>query len=544
MDPSSRRQFLAALTAGTGAAALSACTGDDAATGTGDGKPAGASTTTTTAEVPPDPGLGSDPFTLGIASGDPLPEAVVLWTRLAPDPTAEGGGMSGGELAGDIELLWEVAADESFDDVVHSGLTTAAADAAHTVHVDVEGLEPDTWYVYRFRVGDWTSPVGRTRTAPPPDSDPTDLTFGFASCQSYQNGWYNAWRDAAQQDLDLIVFLGDYIYENAGQPVDPAASVVRPLDDDTEATTLEGYRRRYALYRSGDEHLRAAHTTAPWLVVWDDHEVDNNYAGDVSGKEGVTSEDFLGRRAAAYRAWWEHMPVRLPPPDGPELRIDRRFDWGTLTSFFLVDTRQFRADQACGDVTFSLDPACAEVDEPDRQFLGAAQEAELIDGLTSSTATWNVLGNQTVMSPLVVGEAVLNFDQWDGYPVARERLLTAVDDAGLTNTVVITGDIHVAGVGDVQLGEGEAARAVATELVGTSISSLAPIPDGTAELVTELLPWIRYFDDRRGWTRCTVRPEEWIAEYRVVQDNLVQDSPVSTDATFRITPDTPGAVRV
>ncbi|MGI9578453.1 MAG: alkaline phosphatase D family protein, partial [Microthrixaceae bacterium] len=313
-------------------------------------------------------------------------------------------------------------------------------------------------------------------------------------------------------------------------------------NDLPECTTLAEYRRRYAVYR-GDGNLRAAHAAAPWLVVWDDHEVDNNYAGLTSEKDGVAPEEFTQRRTAAYRAWWENMPVRLPAPEGPDLEIDRQIEWGSLASFFLIDTRQFRADQACGDATLDLGPACDEVNGPDRQFLGAAQEARLIEGLTTSESTWNVIGNQTVMSPLVVGDAILNYDQWDGYPEARERLLSTIEGAGLTNTVVITGDIHVAGVGDVQLGEGDDARTVATELVGTSISSGAPIPEDLSDLVSTLLPWIQYFDARRGWTRCSVSSEEWAAEYRVVNDNLAQDQPVEVDATFTIKPDSPGAMR-
>ncbi len=547
MDATSRRRFLSALGLGTGATAIAACSGDDPPGATSaDDSLSTNSDTVTTPEIPPDPGLGSDPFTLGVASGDPLPAAVMLWTRLAPEPEADDGGIA--DAADDIAVAWEMSTDAEFTSLAAAGIASADSDAAHTVRVDAEGLDPATWYHYRFRVGDWISPAARTRTAPGPgDGDP--LEFGFASCQSFQDGWYNAWRDIAESELDLVVFLGDYIYENGAKAVDPADEVVRHLGsdpDEPECTNLADYRRRYAIYR-GDEHLRSAHAAAPWLVVWDDHEVDNNYAGLVGEKQDSAADpesyraEFQERRTAAYRAWWENMPVRLPAPEGTELRIDRRIDWGSLASFFLIDSRQYRDDQACGDATFDLSAACDEVADPDRSFLGAEQEARLIEGITTSSATWNVIGNQTVMSPLVVGDAVLNYDQWDGYPAARDRLLGAIETAGLTNTVVITGDIHVAGVGDVQLGEGEDARTVATELVGTSISSDAPIPEDLTDLVSDLLPWIQYFDARRGWTRCSVRPDTWDAEYRVIDDNLVQGAPVLADATFRITPDRPGA---
>ncbi len=490
--------------------------------------------------MPPDPGLGGDPFTLGVASGDPLPGAVMLWTRLAPRPEAGDGGVP----AVDAEVSWEVATDDSFSELAAAGIAAAPVDSAHAVRVDAEGLEPATWYHYRFRIGDWASPVGRTRTAPAPGTGGA-VEFGFASCQSFQSGYYNAWRDVAETDLDLVVFLGDYIYENGSQAVDPSDGVVRPLgagNDQPECTTLADYRRRYAIYR-GDEHLRTAHAACPWLVVWDDHEVDNNYAGLNSEKEGVGSDEFTERRTAAYRAWWESMPVRLPPPVGPDLPIERRIDWGSLASFFLIDSRQFRDDQVCGDATLDLSPACDELQNPDRTFLGAEQQARLESGLAGSTATWNVIGNQTVMAPLVVGDAVLNYDQWDGYPASRESLLNAIDAAGLTNTVVITGDIHVAGVGDLQVESDAGTRTVATELVGTSISSLAPIPEDVSGLVTGLLPWIKYFDARRGWTRCSVNDSEWLAEFRAIDDNLVEGAPVTTGATFRLTPDQPGAVQ-
>ena len=544
MDRTSRRRFLGALGVTGGAAAVTACTGDsgdaDDTAGGGDH----ATPTTPPADrrppppVPADPGIPGDPFTLGVASGDPLPDAVVLWARLAPDPGADDGGMP----EGDHDVLWEVAEDDAFAAPAATGIARADQAAAHTVHVDASGLEPGSWYHYRFRIGRWTSPVGRTRTAPAPgDDDP--LAIGVASCQRFQDGWYNAWADVSRSGLDLVVFLGDYIYEYPAEPVDPAGGVVRPLGPDPgepECTSLADYRRRYAIHRS-DEHLRAAHAAAPWVAVWDDHEVDDNYAGLVPAQG---AEGFTGRRAAAYRAWWEHMPVRLPPPDGPDLTMHRRVDWGTVASIFLLDGRQHRDDQACGDATLDLSPACEQAGDPERSMLGADQEEWLSQGLATSRAAWNLLANQTVMAPVVVGDAVLNYDQWDGYPAARERLLSAVDEAGLTNTVVLSGDLHLAGVAELRLGDGPEAPAVATELVATSISSEPAVPADLAEAVPGLLGWVRYLDTRRGWTRCSLDRSELVAEYRVVEDNTVRGAPLRTDATFRITPDRPGATAV
>ena len=291
-----------------------------------------------------DPVLPGPPFTLGVASGDPTPTAVILWTRLAPDPL-NGGGMP----AVDVPVGWEVATDDAFTQVVASGTTIATPAHGHTVHVDATGLAPDTWFHYRFTASGFTSPVGRTRTAPAAGSSPASMRFAFASCQNWPAGYYTAHRALAAEDVDVVHFLGDYIYENGSQ------GPVRPHNS-PEITTLTAYRNRYALYR-GDPDLQASHAAFPWIITWDDHEVENNYAG-LNPQDPADAATFAARRAVAYQAWWEHQPVRLPAPTGPDLTIRRSFDWGDLARFAVVDGRQHRSDQACGD---SLGPPCPDL---------------------------------------------------------------------------------------------------------------------------------------------------------------------------------------
>jgi len=512
--PLSRREFLLGATS---AAALAACS-------SGGGDSASSSTTTTTGPTTtlPVPPLPGDPFMLGVASGDPAPGSVVLWTRLAPTPTT-GGGMP----ASDVPVVWEVATDDAFADIVASGVATAETQHGHSIHVIAEGLSDGVDYRYRFRAGDFTSPVGRTRV--PPATNASSLNFAFGSCQHYQAGFWPAHTHLAEEDLDLVVWLGDYIYEGG-----ISDTGVRKHEG-PEPTTLDGYRNRYGLYKS-EKNLQAAHAARPWLVVWDDHEVDNNYAGD-SSQDSVPADEFLTRRAEAYKAWWEHMPVRLDPPTGPTYEINRSLDWGGLASFFAIDTRQHRANQACGRES-DVGEGCPEVDDPARQMLGAEQEAWLTEKLPGSSATWNVLANQVIFSPspIPVGSStVLNLDQWDGYPAARTRVLDLL--ARTRNPVIITGDIHASAVADVKQGD----SVVAVEFVGTSISSGFPDAfidffESAAATTGVLMADARH----RGYVRCRLTPESFISDYRIVESALVDTSPISTASSFVITAGQPG----
>lgn len=427
----------------------------------------------------------------------------------------------------DVPVVWEVATDDAFEAMVASDVVTAQPRYGHSVHVTVDGLESGIEYRYRFRVGEYTSPLGRARTAP--KGDVGLLHFAFGSCQNWEDGFWPAHGHLAEEDVDLVVWLGDYIYEGAA-----SASGVRQHDG-PEPTTLEAYRNRYGLYK-GDPSLQAAHAACPWLAIWDDHEVDNNYAGD-SSEDGSAADIFLARRAAAYQAWWEHMPVRLDPPQGPALEINRLLRWGDLLSFFAIDTRQYRADQPC-DRDADLGEGCPERDDPARTMLGDEQEKWLADQMRNSTATWNVLANQVIFSPspVPVGSTTFfNLDQWDGYPTARARALDIL--AGTANPVIITGDIHASAVADVRRGD----DIVAVEFVGTSISSSFPAQfvdlfEAAAETTGARMADAQH----RGYVRCTVTPDSFLAEYRVVESVTAPTSPVSTSSSWVVQAGRPG----
>jgi alkaline phosphatase D len=546
--PLSRRGFLAGALAAVVAAACS----DGDVNG---GGAAGGPTTTDATREGPDPAsieLPGDPFTLGVASGDPDAESVVLWTRLAPDPIA-GGGMPGDD---NVPVAWEVATDDSFSDIVASGTASALAALAHSVHVIADGLDADETYHYRFSVGGFTSPTGRTRTFPAAGGDVDELRFAFSSCQHFVSGRYAAHRHIAGLELDAVVWLGDYIYEGPGDG-DPLIGAADRVDRDHvggETVTLDDYRNRYALYKT-DRHLQASHASAPWLVTWDDHEVDNDYAGAIS--EGNDPEEaFLERRANAYQAWYEHQPVRIDAPDGPDLRIHRQVDFGDLASFWILDTRQYRDDQPTdgeplpGELgRLPIRPYGPQAQDPSRTILGDEQEEWLLDGLTSSGATWNVLAQQVYMFGVMVplGETPLVItDTWDGYGASRARLLDGAREADVENLVVLTGDFHSAGVGDLRADPFDlSGPVVGTELMASAISSsFYPGFEDLARQAVAGNPHVKFFDPRNGCTVCTVTSEEWRAEYVVVDDVTDADSAVSSIATFVIASGTPGAVEV
>jgi alkaline phosphatase D len=266
------------------------------------------------------PKLSRDPFTLGIASGDPLPDGIILWTRLAPEPLA-GGGM----LNERVDVEWVVGADEKLSRIVKRGKATASPEHAHSIHAEVRGLDPARWYWYQFRVGQYASAIGRTRTAPDSRSPLKKLSFAFASCQHYEAGYFTAYRHIVEEDIELIVHLGDYIYEG------PTQQGRARLHNSGEILTLSDYRNRYALYRS-DPDLQKAHALFPWVVTWDDHEVDNNYADDKE-ENGAARETFMERRASAYQAYYEHMPLRRASlPQGTKLLLYRRLAFGDFAS--------------------------------------------------------------------------------------------------------------------------------------------------------------------------------------------------------------------
>ena len=483
-------------------------------------------------------GFESDPFSLGVASGDPLPDSVILWTRLAPDPLTVGGGMPRDPVAVD----WTVAADRRLQTVVESGTVTAQPDNAHAVHVEASGLDPSTEYYYQFEAGGEQSPVGRTKTAPAPGSTPSEFQFAFVSCQDWPSGFYTAHRYMAADELDLILHLGDYIYEsgigaNGGARETPVPQVYR-----TEADSLERYRLQYGLYKS-DPDLRAAHASAPWLVTPDDHEVDNNRAGGVpQDPEKQDPEAFLQRRAEAFRAYYEHMPLRPPQkPTGPDQKLYRNYSFGDLVEFNVLDTRQYRSDQACGDGQFVS--GCEQRFDEDRTILGDTQRAWLVDNLDRSVATWDVLANQVKFSRIDFAPGpseAFTMDQWDGYVADQQRVKRAFEDHA-ENPVVVTGDIHFNLATEIRAAD-DPSRTVGAEFVGTSVSSRGDGADfpPLAETVFPENENLSYFNDKRGYTRCTVTPDEWTTEYRVLDYVSEPRSPVRTDATFTVRAGRPG----
>ncbi len=476
------------------------------------------------------PGLTEFPFTLGVASGDPLHDRVVLWTRLAQDPL-QGGGMP--PVA--VPVLWEIADDDQFQVLRRSGASLALPQFGHSVHVDADGLEADRWYFYRFRLGPWVSDVGRTRTLPAPGSAPARLRMASASCQNYRQGYYTAHAALAEEDLDLVLFLGDYIYESEGNG--PVRNHNGP-----RCFTVDDYRNRYALYKL-DPNLQASHRAFPWIVTWDDHEVANNYAGlsqdENSGASDYPPSEFPQRRANGYQAWWEHMPVRLPPPSGPSLQIYRSFSWGDLFDCFVLDTRQYRTNQECGD---NLGPPCTGFPSPTGSLMGATQYDWLVAGLTAAPGIWSGLAQQVVFAPTPIG-ALLNFDQWDGYPVERARLVSAVRDAALRNFVVLTGDVHASAVGFIPFDTLNLSDPVGSEFVATGISSRTTDEAliQIAEAVIGALPHVSFINARRqGYVRHELTPGTWRVDYRLVQSVLTPTSPVETVASFVAEDGVPG----
>jgi len=528
LPPISRRLFLA-LGAGVVVTACSSessgspasdPTPDQTPDTSGTTSPADTSTPSAGTTDGPDFDPPTNPFTLGVASGDPTDTSVILWTRLAVDPLA-GGGMP----EDDLEVTWEVSPSPEFDTVVAEGSAIASARFGHSVHVDAElsavgGRE----FHYRFRIGGHTSPVGRTLLAPPSDSLET-TRVAAASCQNWTDGYYTAYDDLVNERPDLVVFLGDYIYE--GPEGDLTNGDVR-LHNSAEIVDLVGYRNRYALYRS-DPSLNAAHAVCPWIVTWDDHEVENNYANSMPEKE-EESAGFETRRSAAYQAWWEHMPVRLEPPVDSGLTIYRRITWGALLNVLVLDGRQYRDDQACLDLTLSLDPACDDASDPSRTMLGREQEEWLASNVASN-AVWSVLAQQTVMSDIRIGPAVLNYDQWDGYSPARDRVLQSIASSGATNPIVLTGDIHLAGVGRLTIDDDENPP-VGVEFVTTSITSNGGVPDSLQPLVVGLDNIIDAEVAHRGYTLHTISEDRWEADFRIVDDVKSVGGGVSTWKKF------------
>jgi alkaline phosphatase D len=474
------------------------------------------------------------PFTLGVASGSPLSDGIVLWTRLAPEPL-NGGGM----VPGPVTVGWELAEDERFEHIAQRGEIVAVPELGHSVHVEVTGLQPARRHWYRFFAGDETSPVGRTRTAP---VTADRLRFAFASCQQYEQGYFSAYRHMAEDDIELVIFLGDYIYESSW-----GRAHVRRHSGPAPKSLVQ-YRNRHAQYKT-DPDLQRIHALLPWIVTWDDHEVENDYADDQSEH---LDPQFLMRRAAAYLAYYEHMPLRRASlPVGPNMRLYERYDFGQLVQFHLLDDRQYRSHQACprpGRGGSNTVENCAERESPQRTMLGAEQEKWLFDGLSASRAKWNIIAQQTIMAQIDnkpgPGQSFWT-DAWDGYPVARARLLNHIGREKPSNPIVIGGDAHCNYVCDLRPDfDNPRSPIFATEFRGTSITSQglaqsqidAWRPDNPHVLLADA--------SKRGYVVMDIDARECRAQLRVIDNEKVRDSKISTLATYVVMSGSAGAKKI
>ena len=466
----------------------------------------------------------ANPFSLGIASGDPAPDGFVIWTRLAPVPLDAHGGMG----TDTMPVSWEVAAEEGFNSIVRKGETQARPELAHSVHVEIAGLKPERPYFYRFTAGGVRSGTGAARTLPLVSASVRQLRFGMAGCQDYQSGYFTAFRHIADEDLAFVFHYGDYIYEYG--PDTPAVRQhASPL-----ISSLDDYRRRYAQYKS-DPDLQRAHAAHAFFMTFDDHEVRNNWAGDIDDDDQAPPDVFRLRRQSAFQAWYEHMPVRRAQfPSGPVLKLYRGARYGNLARFDFLDTRQYRTNQPCGD---GYRVACPEVTSPKAHMINAEEEAWLVRNLQRRDARWNVVAQQVMMMSLdrrwesdPAPRKLLNLDSWSGYEVQRQRLLARM--RGLDNVVVMTGDEHTNYAGLLH----DRDRPVAVEFVGTSITSDGDggeLPGWGPKFLANN-PQLKFINNRRGYVTCDVTPDEWRTNFMVLDKVSTPNGTLSKRATLAV----------
>ena len=497
---------------------------------------------------PPPPAIVIDPealFTLGVASGEPSPNGMVLWTRLMPSPQRP--------LLGASTVRWQLAHDAQFTRIAQQGEAQATPDWGHSVHVEVRGLEADRWYFYRFMADGEVSTMGRTRTAPAPGQLPQRLRVVFASCQRWEHGYYAAWRHARADDPDLVLFLGDYMYEYATPKKTDGLARTQAL---AYPRTLAAYRDRYALHKS-DPDLQAMHAHCPWVVTWDDHEFENDYAGT----NGVGDATALAtKRLAAWQAYYENMPLRAAAiakgVGAPH--IYRRLAWGDLAELLVLDARQYRDIQACrvaGDKNQgALKPEdCADFARDDRSFLGWDQERWLTQSIKNNSASsnprlrWNVICQQTLFSPRHYPNGKSSTDSWDGYPTARRRLLQTLQSAQPRNTVVLGGDIHQNYVCRVEVPDaaGQRPHTLATEFCGTSITSNSGTTQDKVDAIVRHNPHIAFARcEERGYGLCDITPQQWTTHLRAIDNPLLATSGVHTQASFVVQDQVAGPVQI
>ena len=489
-------------------------------------------------------GFADYPFTLGVAAGDALPDGFVIWTRLAPKPMEPLGGMP----MAPVPVDWEVAEDEHFHTIVAKGTEKAWPELGHSVHAEVTGLKPGRPYWYRFHCAGERSLVGRAATLPAPGTAVDRVRFAAIGCQHFEAGWYTAFRHAAEEPLDFMFHYGDYIYEySPGYVLDAFDRPIEPVRRyaTREPYSLDDYRIRYA-QETLDADLQAARAAAPWYCTYDDHEVQNNWAGQWD-EHGTPPDIFLLRRRAALQAWYEHMPVRRSSyPDATgAVHFRRRIDFGTLVRMHFPNTRLYRSDQPCND---GFKPMCAGAYAPDQQMVSSEEESWLDQGFASSRQRWQGLAQQVMMAPIdrrtpeyPNAKPTFNMDSWAGYPAQRDRLFAMFGKHPGGNVVVVTGDEHQNWAMDLMHDD----KIVASEYVSTSMTSGGDGHDvrpGNEEIMKDN-PFLHWTNDRRGYVVSEVTPEAWTGHYRVVDAVTQKDMPIKTVASWAVESGKPGLVR-
>jgi len=460
----------------------------------------------------------ADPFGLGVASGDPGRDGFVLWTRLV--------GAFAEPLAADaVEVRYELSTDPGFRHIIRAGRGVAYPARAHAVHVEIVGLRAGRAYWYRFHAMGVTSPIGRAATVP----DTADrLKIAMTSCQHWEQARFGVYRDIVAAEPDIILQLGDYVYEQSYSDGVKVREFGAP-----EPRDLDGYRRRHALYKT-DPELQAAHRTCPWIVTWDDHEVLNDYAG-LANREGLSPSAFAPRRAAAYQAYFEHMPIRpslwraLSQP-----RLYRAVDWANLASLSVLDTRQYRSAPPCALPNVARNvrlDSCAEATAPQRTIMGAAQERWLSTRLSRETRPWSLIAQQVFFAPLWLdGTHHVTFsDQWDGYAANRDRLLDELRGPAVRNPVILSGDVHSFWINDLNRADG---TPVAAEIVTSALGAASP-PTGRFGDVARNNPHVRYHNlQQAGWVLLDIEKTRLTADMRVIADRTDVTSPVISASKF------------
>lgn len=486
-------------------------------------------------------------FTLGVASGEPRPNSVVLWTRLAPQPLQADGGMP----IESVPVRWEMSTDARFTQVVHVGFAVADAARAHSVHVEATGLQPGRDYFYRFDAGGQFSPVGRTRTAPAAEGMPSRLRLALASCQHLEAGYFSVHREIAASDVDLVLFLGDYIYETELKGYQRVRKHPHVFPGNQASATLRDYRLHHASYKL-DADLRACHAAHPWLLVWDDHEVMNDYAG-LTEPDGTAQAEFVKLRAAAYQAYFEHLPVSPHrAPVAATMRMNDRYEWGQLAELWTVDTRQFRDQHVCngwrGPDKGRMLLKCPEAAQPERSMLGQDQEFWLAEGLASSTRVWKLIAQSTQVSPsgLKLPLARLQYgDGWDAFPAARERMMSAIAQPRVADVVFLGGDSHRHVAANLRLIPDDLqSPIVASEIVTSSVTSA-----GLSEALTQ---WMKAANpdvlharsDQRGFVLLDITQQQISCEFRATPHPVRADSRLHTQARYVIDRSVPGVRKV